>query len=188
MNDQTLVTDKWRAAYAARRLAEFTSRCRERGLAITPQRVAVMRVLVASGDHPRAETVFAKLRKEYPNISLATVHRTLETLCAIGEARKVTPLHDSARYDGNTAPHHHLVCVRCRKIRDIDVPEFNDLLHGRQSLGEFQLLGCAVEVQALCGECRRAANSGVRTPNSRGQTHNLKQRITREGETLWRKH
>src|SRR5579875_3656934 len=157
MNDQTLVTDKWRAAYAARRLAEFTSRCRERGLAITPQRVAVMRVLVASGDHPRAETVFAKLRKEYPNISLATVHRTLETLCAIGEARKVTPLHDSARYDGNTAPHHHVVCVRCRKIRDIEMPEFSDLLHGRQTLGGFQLLGCSVEVHALCRECRSAA-------------------------------
>jgi Fur family transcriptional regulator, peroxide stress response regulator len=94
------------------------------------------------------------VRREHPNISLATVHRTLETLCAIGEARKVTPLHDSARYDGNTAPHHHVVCVRCRKICDIEVPEFNELLHGRQTLGEFELLGCSVEVQALCEQCR----------------------------------
>ncbi len=154
----TLLSDKWRAGYAAGRLAEFTARCRRRGLAITPQRVAVMRVLVNSGDHPRAETVFAKVREEHPNISLATVHRTLETLCAIGEARKVTPLHDSARYDGNTAPHHHVVCVRCRRIRDIDVPEFNGLLHGRQTLGDFHLLGCSVEVHALCRDCREAAN------------------------------
>ena len=116
MDRPTLISDRWRAEYAAERLAEFTGRCRKRGLAITPQRVAVMRVLVNSGDHPRAETVFAKVRREYPNISLATVHRTLETLCAIGEARKVTPLHDSARYDGNTDPHHHVVCVRCRRI------------------------------------------------------------------------
>jgi Fur family transcriptional regulator, peroxide stress response regulator len=159
MDHPTLISDKWRAGYAAARLAEFTDRCRRRGLAITPQRVAVMRVLVNSGDHPRAETVFAKVRKEYPNISLATVHRTLETLCAIGEARKVTPLHDSARYDGNTAPHHHVVCVRCRKIRDLDVPEFNDLLRGRHNLGDFQLLGCSVEVQALCKECRETASA-----------------------------
>src|SRR5579875_2917587 len=158
MNDQTLVTDKWRAAYAARRLAEFTSRCRERGLAITPQRVAVMRVLVASGDHPRAETVFAKLRKEYPNISLATVHRTLETLCAIGEARKVTPLHDSARYDGNTAPHHHVVCVGCRRIRDIEIPGVERLLDGRNELGEVRLLGCSVAGHALCAQCQRRRN------------------------------
>ncbi len=156
MDRPTLISDKWRAGYAARRLADFTDRCRRRGLAITPQRVAVMRALVTSPDHPRAETVYAKVRQEYPNISLATVHRTLETLCAIGEARKVTPLHDSARYDGNTAPHHHVVCVRCRKICDVDVPEFNHLLQGRQTLGEFQLLGCAVEVQALCRDCRDA--------------------------------
>src|SRR5580704_4731658 len=157
MDSPTLLSDKWRAGYAAGRLAEFTARCRNRGLAITPQRVAVMRVLVNSGDHPRAEAVFAQVRKEHPNISLATVHRTLETLCAIGEARKVTPLHDSARYDGNTAPHHHVICVRCRKICDIDVPEFNRLLHGRQTLGDFQLLGCCVEVHALCKDCREAA-------------------------------
>jgi Fur family peroxide stress response transcriptional regulator len=156
MNHPTLLNDKWRAGYAAQRLAEFTARCRKRGLAITPQRVAVMRVLVNSGDHPRAETVFAKVRREYPNISLATVHRTLETLCAIGEARKVTPLHDSARYDGNTEPHHHVVCVGCRKICDLDAPEFNHLLRGRRNLGDFQLLGCSVEVHALCKECRKA--------------------------------
>jgi Fur family peroxide stress response transcriptional regulator len=157
MDRPTLISDKWRTGYAAQRLAEFTARCRRRGLAITPQRVAVMRVLVNSGDHPRAEAVFAQVRKEHPHISLATVHRTLETLCAIGEARKVTPLHDSARYDGNTVPHHHVVCVRCRKIRDIDVPEFNRLLHGRRTLGDFQLLSCRVEVQALCKDCREAA-------------------------------
>jgi Fur family transcriptional regulator, peroxide stress response regulator len=157
MDCPTLLSDKWRAGYAAERLAEFTARCHERGLAITPQRVAVMRALVNSGDHPRAETVFAKVRKEHPNISLATVHRTLQTLCAIGEARKVTPLHDSARYDGNTAPHHHVVCVRCRKICDLEAPEFNDLLRGRRNLGDFLLLGCSVEVSALCKRCRKTA-------------------------------
>jgi Fur family peroxide stress response transcriptional regulator len=154
MDRPTLRSDKWHAGYAAARLAEFTARCRKHGLAITPQRVAVMRALVNSGDHPRAERVFAKVRKQHPNISLATVHRTLETLCAIGEARKVTPLHDSARYDGNTEPHHHVVCVRCRKIRDLDAPELNDLLGGRHSLGEFLLLGCSVEVHALCKRCQ----------------------------------
>jgi Fur family transcriptional regulator, peroxide stress response regulator len=160
MDHPTLISDKWRRKYAAERLAEFTERCRSRGLAITPQRVAVMRALISSGDHPRAEAVFAQVRKEHSSISLATVHRTLETLCAIGEARKVTPLHDSARYDGNIAPHHHLVCVRCRKICDIEVPEFNNLLHGQQNLGDFQLLGCSVEVQALCKDCRTAGATG----------------------------
>ena len=78
MDRPTLLNHKWRAGYAAARLAGFTDRCQQRGLAITPQRVAVMRVLVTSGDHPRAEhRVRQGCASDYPNISLATVHRTL---------------------------------------------------------------------------------------------------------------
>jgi Fur family peroxide stress response transcriptional regulator len=150
-----MVPEARRAGYAAQRLAEFAERCHRGGLAVTPQRLAIIRALLNSGDHPRAETVFAEVRREHPHVSLATVHRTLETLCRIGEARKVTVLHDSARYDGNTAAHHHVVCVECRAIRDIEIPGVERLLDGRAGLGDFQLLGCALEIQALCADCRR---------------------------------
>ena len=92
---------------------------------MTPQRLAIIKALLASAEHPRADAIYARVRKEHPHISLATVHRTLETLCDIGEARKVTMLHDSARYDGNVMPHHHVVCVKCRRIRDIEIPELD---------------------------------------------------------------
>src|ERR1700734_513686 len=152
-----MIDSRERAGYARQRMAEFTERCRAGGLAVTPQRLAIIEALLAATDHPRAERIFDDVRRLHPHISLATVHRTLETLCAIGEARKVTMLYDSARYDGNLDPHHHVVCVKCRTICDIDVPEFNRLLHGRQTLGDFQLLGCCVEVHALCKDCREAA-------------------------------
>ncbi|HUY18561.1 MAG TPA: transcriptional repressor [Candidatus Binataceae bacterium] len=150
-----MVTDTRRAGYAAGRMAEFAERCHRGGLAVTPQRLAIIRALLCAADHPRAEAIYAAVRREHPHISLATVHRTLETLCRIGEARKVTALHDSARYDGNTAPHHHVVCVGCRRIRDIEIPGIERLLDGRHELGEFRLLGWALEVHALCGDCQR---------------------------------
>ncbi|HTW88737.1 MAG TPA: transcriptional repressor [Candidatus Binataceae bacterium] len=149
-----MVNDKRRADYAAGRMAEFAERCHRGGLAVTPQRLAIIRALLAAADHPRAEAIYAAVRREHPHISLATVHRTLETLCRIGEARKVTALHDSARYDGNTAPHHHVVCVRCRRIHDIEIPGIDRVLDGRRELGEFRLLGCALEVHALCADCQ----------------------------------
>jgi Fur family peroxide stress response transcriptional regulator len=155
MDSPTLISPAWRKRYAGQRLAAFSQRCRQRGLALTPQRLAVMRALLAASDHPRAESIFAAVHQQFPTISLATVHRTLETLCAIGEARKVTALHDSARYDGNTQPHHHLVCVRCRRVSDIEMAEFDHLLHGRERLGEYALLGATVEIQALCANCQR---------------------------------
>jgi Fur family transcriptional regulator, peroxide stress response regulator len=164
-----LVSEGRHADYAARRLAEFAARCRRGGLAVTPQRLAIIRALLASADHPRADAIYAEVRRQHPHISPATVHRTLETLCEIGEARKVTMLHDSARYDGNVTPHHHVVCVKCRRIRDIEIPELDRLLEGRSGLGEFKLLGSSLEVQALCNRCARKAAGSSASPR-RGRT------------------
>jgi len=148
-----LINEGRRAGYAAGRLAEFAERCRKGGLAVTPQRLAIIKALLTSAEHPRADTVCEIVRREHPHISLATVHRTLETLCEIGEARKVTTLHDSARYDGNLTPHHHVVCVKCRRVRDIEIPELEQVLRGRAAIGDFKLLGSSLEIQALCSEC-----------------------------------
>src|SRR5260370_2755792 len=142
-----LVHERRRGPYAAKRLSEFAERCRRGGLAVTPQRLAIIKVLLDSGEHPRADAIYAAVRVQHPHIWLATVHRTLETLCDIGEARKVTTLHDSARYDGNLSPHHHVVCVKCRRIRDIEIPELERVLKGRATVGDFLILGSSLEIQ-----------------------------------------
>ena len=163
-----LVNERRRGAYAAKRLAEFAARCRRGGLAVTPQRLAIIKALLDSGEHPRADAIFAEVRAEHPYISLATVHRTLETLCDIGEARKVTMLHDSARYDGNITPHHHVVCVKCRRIHDIEIPHLDRLLAGQSELGEFTVIGSSLEIQALCEECGAKRAKANRTRKQRG--------------------
>ena len=159
-----LVSEGRRAGYAGQRLAKFAARCRKRGLAVTPQRLAIIKALLSSVEHPRADSVCEMVRRAHPHISLATVHRTLETLCEIGEARKVTTLHDSARYDGNVAPHHHVVCVRCRRVRDIEIPGLERAMKGRAGLGDFQVLGTSLEVQALCSSCAQARRPKSRRP------------------------
>jgi Fur family transcriptional regulator, peroxide stress response regulator len=164
-----MVNDSLRAAYARERLNDFAARCRAGGLAVTPQRLAIIEALLKSSDHPRAEQIFAEVRLRHPHISLATVHRTLETLCRIGEARKVTALHDSARYDGNLAPHHHVICVRCRRIRDVEVSGLGHLLEGTTGLEGFEPLGWSLEVQALCQACRNKASGARRRPVRRAQ-------------------
>jgi Fur family peroxide stress response transcriptional regulator len=162
-----LVNERRRGPYAAKRLSEFAARCRRGGLAVTPQRLAIIEALLGSGEHPRADAIFAAVRRQHPHISLATVHRTLETLCEIGEARKVTMLHDSARYDGNVTPHHHVVCVKCRRIHDIEIPRLDRILAGESELGEFRVLGSSLEIHALCGECGAKRAGAKRTGKRR---------------------
>jgi Fur family peroxide stress response transcriptional regulator len=150
-----IVTDQRHAGYARERLEEFAARCHAGGLAVTPQRLSIIAALLNSTGHPRAEEVFAQVREEHPHVSLATVHRTLETLCRIGEARKVTVLHDTARYDANMTPHQHVVCVGCRRIRDLEIRGIDHLLRANPKLEGFQTLGWSLEIQALCDDCRK---------------------------------
>src|ERR1700724_2098398 len=160
-----IVNERGHTAYAKERSADFAARCRDDGLAVTPQRTAIIEALLASTDHPTAEHIYAAVRGRHPHISLATVHRTLETLCRIGEARKVTVLHDSARYDANLAPHQHVVCIECRRIRDIEIAQMGELLGANPALEGFETLGWSLEIQALCDNCRRA--KAHRTARSR---------------------
>jgi Fur family transcriptional regulator, peroxide stress response regulator len=156
MRELRLVDPRSRERYSVQRLGEFVARCRKRGIPVTPQRLAVIRALLASGNHPSPDDIYAAVRQSHPNVSLATVHRILKQFCEVGEARKVTLLHDVARYDGNVEPHHHVLCVRCRRIEDIEIPQVDKLLEGTPSLGQFALLRCSLEIDALCRRCQLA--------------------------------
>jgi Fur family transcriptional regulator, peroxide stress response regulator len=156
MREVRLVDRRWRERYSVQRLGDFAARCRKRRIPLTPQRLAVIEALLASENHPSADEICAAVRRSHPHVSLATVHRILEQFCEVGEARKVTLLHDLARYDGNVEPHHHVLCVRCRRVHDIEIPEVDKLLEGRISLGEFALLRCSLEIDAICGRCQLA--------------------------------
>jgi Fe2+ or Zn2+ uptake regulation protein len=164
-----MVTDERRPGYARERLDEFAARCHAGGLAVTPQRLSIIEALLSSIAHPRAEEIFAEVRVRHPHISLATVHRTLETLCRIGEARKVTVLHDSARYDANLTPHQHVVCVRCRRIRDLEIAGLDRLLGANPALDGFKTLGWALEIQALCDDCRTPSTERRTARGKRGR-------------------
>jgi len=153
MRELRLVDRRWRESYSARRLGDFVARCRKRGVVVTPQRLAVIRALLTSDDHPSTDEIYAAVRRRHPHVSWATVHRILEQFCEAGEARKVTLLHDAARYDGNVEPHHHVLCIRCRRVHDIEIPEVDELLEGTPSLGQFALLRCSLEIEAICRRC-----------------------------------
>ena len=72
-----------------RKIEQFAYRCRQAGLKVTPQRIAVYRELLTTQEHPSAEILHRKLRKKFPSISLDTVNRTLLTLNEIGAAHVV---------------------------------------------------------------------------------------------------
>ncbi len=131
----------------------FVARCKSRGLNVTLSRVAIYRTLLKQSGHPRAEDVFVDVREEHPNISLATVYKTLELLADNELIAKVTPLHDVARYDCNDHFHHHFVCSRCKKIVDFENEELNHLSAPKELEEKYKITGYRVQFEGLCNSC-----------------------------------
>jgi Fe2+ or Zn2+ uptake regulation protein len=99
--------------------AELAGLFRWRGLKVTPQRECIFRVLHGNEAHPTAESVYSEARREMPMMSLKTVYQTLNDLAEMGEIEQLDLGTGSTRFDPNVDHHHHLVCTRCGKVRDL---------------------------------------------------------------------
>ncbi|MGC2022045.1 MAG: transcriptional repressor, partial [Candidatus Sulfotelmatobacter sp.] len=86
-------------------------------MAATHQRQVIYEAVVASPGHYSPESVFAEVRRRTPSISLATVYKNLRLFVEHGLLREVSPHASTLLVEGNLAPHHHLVCTRCKAVQ-----------------------------------------------------------------------
>ena len=131
---------------------ELTQIFRARGLKITPQRQSIFRVLHESAVHPTAETVFDTVRNEMPTISLRTVYQTLNDLAAMGEIHAIDLGTGSVRFDPHTGPHHHLVCVECGRVQDVEA-EFPGVNVPDADAFGFTVSTTEIVFRGLCRAC-----------------------------------
>lgn len=124
------------------------------GQRYTEQRAAVYRCLRDTSSHPTADDVFTSVRVDIPDISLATVYKSLEALVGCGLARKLTYGDGSARYDGRTDPHHHARCLACGRVLDVPGRLDDGLLERLGHVPEFEVEGYRLELVGLCRGCR----------------------------------
>ena len=104
---------------ATGRYGELLARLRRDGFRLTPQRMAVLRVLADDTGHPTVEQVYERVRVAYPTTSLATIYKTIDMLKGIGEVLELN-VGESHRYDGrDPRPHPHLICEECGTIEDL---------------------------------------------------------------------
>jgi Fur family transcriptional regulator, peroxide stress response regulator len=123
------------------------------GQRYTDQRAAVFRCLLGTDQHPSADDVFTAVRQVIPDISLATVYKSLETLVSCGLASKLTYGDGSARYDGRTDPHPHARCLTCGTVLDLPGRLDSGALASLGELPGFSVEGYRVEVVGVCHAC-----------------------------------
>ncbi len=136
-----------------RMVEDFRQHCRQRGIKVTHQRTEVFRELASSSEHPDAETVYGRVRRRIPSISLDTVYRILNWLVDQELVRPVGAGTGAARYDADLRKHHHFVCVRCGSVQDFSSQALDELPLPRtvDRLGQIQ--SSHVQVLGRCTAC-----------------------------------
>jgi len=139
------------------RYEELIAKLRARGGRITPQRMAIVRILADAAGHPSAEEIYHQIRMRFPTTSLATVYKVIAALKEMGEVLELGFADGSSRYDGhNPHPHAHLICVRCRKIVDPRVEGLNAVPQDVARAEGYLLVGHRFDIYGICPECRAA--------------------------------
>ncbi len=125
---------------------------REIGLKLTPQRLAILEYLDGNTSHPSAEDIYRVVKRRFPTMSFATVYNTLEILRKRGLILELIIDPERKRYDPNIEPHHHIICIKCKRIVDVYM-DFEVKIPDAHSHG-FKVLGNHIEFYGLCNECR----------------------------------
>ena len=127
-----------------------------KGCRLTPQRLAMLRILAKSEGHPSAEQIYEQIRADYPTTSLATVYKTLSLLKNMGEVLEINFATLGSHYDGNKPyPHPHVICTQCGQILD---PEFEALAGISQEIARqtgYQITYPQLNFFGICPKCQK---------------------------------
>ena len=108
--------------------SEIRNKLTEKGLKITPQRMAILEAIEDLHNHPSADQIITRIHERYPNIATGTVYNILDTLADRGIILRVKSEKDIMRYDADTSRHHHLYCLESERIADYFDSDLNNLL------------------------------------------------------------
>jgi len=147
------------------RVEGFLAACRRYGIRVTHQRTEILRELAGTEEHPDAETLYTRVRRRLPAMSLDTIYRTLRMLEDKGVISRVGSMRDKARFDANSDRHHHFVCSGCGLIGDF----YSDALDRFTVPPEVSEMGKVdsvyVELRGLCRKCDEKRHG----PKARGR-------------------
>jgi len=121
---------------------------------LTPQRDAVLQVILAREDHPTANEIFEAARQRLPTISYATVYNSLRYLKEAGLVLEIKFGDSASRYDRETDRHDHAICNSCGKLVDFDLPQTAELMQAAARKSRFKPESVHLTLRGLCVDCR----------------------------------
>ncbi len=139
---------------AAHRFYTIIQKLRDHGHKITPQRLAIAKILAKSEGHPSVEMIHDQIIKDFPTMSIATVYRNIVLIKSLGEVLELGFPDGSNRYDGKKPyPHPHVICIKCKKIVDPDLDSLDGMKKEVALETNFEILAHRLDFFGICSNC-----------------------------------
>jgi Fur family peroxide stress response transcriptional regulator len=136
------------------RFNAIIQKLRDNGHKITPQRMAIVKILADSQGHPSVENIHGQIKKDFPTMSLATVYRNIVLIKELGEVLELGFPDGSNRYDGNKPyPHPHVICIKCKKIVDPVLDSLDEMKKEVAIETNFKIMNHRLDFFGLCSNC-----------------------------------
>lgn len=132
------------------------SRMRQEGYKITGPRKRIIETLLENqSKHYTIEELYDEINQKRPSIGLATVYRTVNTLCELEILAKLELADGYDRYElkDDAHHHHHLICENCGRVIEVREDFLDELEEKIERTYQFQVLGHMLKFYGLCGTC-----------------------------------
>jgi Fur family peroxide stress response transcriptional regulator len=139
-----------------KRVEKMLSKLKSRDFRITPQRLAILKILAASEGHPSVDAIYKEVKALFPTTSLATVYKTVSLLKELNEVLELGFPDGSNRYDGyNPVPHPHAICMTCKKIMDPELMNIDELSEEMSRKTGYKIFHHRLDFFGLCPDCQQ---------------------------------
>jgi Fur family peroxide stress response transcriptional regulator len=136
------------------RYESIIQKLRDNGYKMTPQRLAIVKILAKSEGHPSVENIHGQIKKDFPTMSLATVYKNIILIKSLGEVLELGFPDGSNRYDGNRPfSHPHVICIQCKKIVDADLDSLEGMKKEVSLETRFKILNHRLDFFGICSDC-----------------------------------
>jgi len=134
---------------------------RETGRRLTSQRCLILDVLEASDEHLDAEAVYELAKDRAPDISLATVYRTLTLLREMGFVEEHRLGEGHCHYEAvHEEPHYHFTCRKCGKVIEFDAPLISRIRRDLSQREGVKITKAHLHLTGYCRDCQDRETSG----------------------------
>ncbi|MGF7184394.1 Fe2+ or Zn2+ uptake regulation protein [Desulfitispora alkaliphila] len=136
-------------------LKDITQSLKDSGYKLTPQRIAIIKVMLSFDKPVSASKAHQKLKEHHPNVSLDTIYRSLHLLSSLGIVTQINLANRERELFELAHHHHHLVCLKCGKVICFDACPMSCTETEEIAVNQnFSIVSHAFEVYGYCSNCK----------------------------------